>query len=517
MAAWSADPLLRMGFVALAGMVAFAFPQFHGDGLSLRTAYLAEIYILLALGLNVVVGFAGLLDLGYAAFFAIGAYTGAILGSPQLGQYFSHVVINNPLLYIGPAGFHINFFLLIPVAAIIAALFGITFGAPTLRLRGDYLAIVTLGFGEIVPNVIKNLGLGNSIVPGRSIPCPTGSLSSTCGSKVPGLPLDSSGNLENLTNGVNSITGIHSPFTINLGPLDLNFSGLDQRPWYYLGFAVICLSVFLVYRLRGSRLGRSWIAMREDEIAAAHAGIHITGTRLTAFAIGASFSGFGGLLWGAQLGSVSYDLFLFSVSVTILVMVILGGIGSIPGVIMGGVVIAYLSQTWLDDLSLWINSQGAHLHRDTWPVGGHVNISSTVIAAIVAAILIAGVAYGLWRGAPRAQGSGERRDVRSTRMRLATLYRSPRGRWFGAVALLCILLGVWNARVHLGSLASWLGGLPLFLRPADDFRHHSGEYHASPPAGAVALEQAGPRAASRDGPRGRGRNEELWTVATGEI
>jgi branched-chain amino acid transport system permease protein len=280
-----------------------------------------------------VVGFAGLLDLGYAAFFAIGAYTAALMASSHFavsGQGFHSI-----LLSFGPDGIHVNFFLLIPLAALVAATFGILFGAPTLRLRGDYLAIVTLGFGEIVPKVVENLGDGNSL----------------------GLP--------NITNGVNSITGVDSPPNINLGPIHWTFQTNDPRPWYYLGLIIVVISVIIIYRLRDSRLGRSWVAIREDEIAAAHAGINITGTRLTAFALGAAFSGFGGLLEASRLGSVSYDQFLFTVSVTILTMVILGGIGSIPGVIVGGIVIAYMTQTWMTTVAGWIHSLGDVVHG--WP------------------------------------------------------------------------------------------------------------------------------------------------------
>src|SRR5579884_388674 len=269
---WRDNPWVRRAVVALVVLLAFLYPILDHSDPRVDTAYVAEVFILLALGLNIVVGFAGLLDLGYAAFFAIGAYTTALLAS-------THFAIGNQthtslLLSYGPNGVHVNFFLLIPIAALAAALCGILFGAPTLRLRGDYLAIVTLGFGEIVPKVIENLGPGNSV----------------------GLP--------NITNGVNDITGIDSPPNINLGPIHWTFQTNDPRPWYYLGLIIVVISVIIIYRLRSSRLGRSWVAIREDEIAAAHAGINITGTRLTAFALGAAFSGFGGLLEASRLGTV---------------------------------------------------------------------------------------------------------------------------------------------------------------------------------------------------------------------
>lgn len=332
---WDTNPWPRRVGVAVAVVLAFLYPVMSG-AVGTDNATFAEVYVLLALGLNIVVGFAGLLDLGYAAFFAIGAYTAALLASSHFGV--GSTVHSNLLFSYGPNGIHVNFFILIPLAAVVAATFGILFGAPTLRLRGDYLAIVTLGFGEIVPKVIENLGEGNSL----------------------GLP--------NITNGVNSITGIDSPPTINAGPIQANFQTNDPRPWYYLGLIIIIISIIIIYRMRDSRLGRSWVAIREDEIAAAHSGISIVGTRLTAFALGAAFSGFGGLLEGSRLGSVSYDQFLFTVSVTILTMVILGGIGSIPGMIVGGIVIAYMTQTWMNTLAGWINSFGTTLHSGPGPI-----------------------------------------------------------------------------------------------------------------------------------------------------
>jgi branched-chain amino acid transport system permease protein len=334
---WSANVWVRRGFMLLVLVLALLYPVARSNNISLDTANLAEVYVLLALGLNIVVGFAGLLDLGYAAFFAIGAYTAALLASSHFGV--NHQIMNNALLSIGPGGIHLNYLTLIPVAGIVAALFGVMFGAPTLRLRGDYLAIVTLGFGEIVPKVIENLGPNNGT----------------------GLP--------NLTNGVNSITGIDSPPDINIGALHVSFSSNDQRPWYYLGLAIIIISIVIITRLRDSRLGRSWVAIREDEVAAAHAGINITGTRLTAFALGATFSGFAGLLEATRVTSVNYTQFLFTVSVSILVMVILGGIGSIPGVIIGGIVVAYLSESWLASIGAAINQFGATLHHAGGPIG----------------------------------------------------------------------------------------------------------------------------------------------------
>jgi branched-chain amino acid transport system permease protein len=240
------------------------------------------IFTLLALGLNIVVGFAGLLDLGYAAFFAIGGYTVAFLTAPQ-----------SPFV---AAGYVVDFWIALPIAFVVAAVFGVILGAPTLRLRGDYLAIVTLAFGEIVPQAIRNL--------------------------------------ETITNGTKGMNPIGRP---TFGNVELLAS--DQVPWYYLILAVSVVSIFVIVRLRDSRLGRAWVAMREDEIAAASMGINLVQTKLLAFALGASFSGFGGALYASMLQYIGPDQFDFSISIILLAMVIMGGIGNIWGVIFGGIVL----------------------------------------------------------------------------------------------------------------------------------------------------------------------------------
>ena len=253
------------------------------------------LFIVLALGLNVVVGFAGLLDLGYAAFFAIGAYTMAFLTST-----------------VSPIGFvregnHVNFFLAMFISAAVAAVFGVLLGAPTLRLRGDYLAIVTLGFGEIVPLVIKN------------------------------TPEITKG-----TQGMNPIGYPEIP--------GLQFA-VDPIPWYYLIVVVLMLSVLITGRLRTSRVGRAWAAMREDEVAAASMGINLVTTKLFAFALGASFSGFAGSIWASYLQVIAPEQFDFSVSIFVLCMIILGGLGNIGGVIAGGLMLGFVDRILFD----WIN------------------------------------------------------------------------------------------------------------------------------------------------------------------
>jgi branched-chain amino acid transport system permease protein len=372
-------PELRIGLLAVVLIAVFLYPFAESSNQRLDAAVEAEVFVLLALGLNIVVGYAGLLDLGYAAFFAIGAYSFAFLGSAHFtitGHSFS-----SPIFSFGPNGIHVDFFLMIPIAALAAASFGVLFGAPTLRLRGDYLAIVTLGFGEIVPKVIQNLGPGNSL----------------------GLP--------DITGGVNSIPGIDSPPDINFLGVHWTFGGNDSHPWYYLGVLIVIASVIIIMSLRNSRLGRAWAAIREDEVAAAHMGINITRTRLMAFGLGAAFSGFGGLLEASRLHGVDYSQFGFNISITILVMVILGGLGSIPGVIVGAALLSYLNLLWLADVSGWVNSFGGLLQGGPGPIGAvgswlhQVNLSnaSQLIFGVILVSIMLLRPQGIWPSRTRAR------------------------------------------------------------------------------------------------------------------
>lgn len=277
------------------------------------------VWILLAIGLNVVVGFAGLLDLGYAAFFAIGAYTAGMFASGQLGASPIHHEL------------HLPFWLLLFLAMFFAASFGAILGAPTLRLRGDYLAIVTLGFGEIVPRIFRNLGFGN----------PFG----------------------NWTSGVNGISALDQPslplwvtgpwagtdFQI-VRPFSFSF---DPTAYYVLMVILIIACVILVNNLYRSRLGRAWMAVREDEVAAAAMGVNTVTTKLLAFAIGAAFSGFAGCFYGTKLSLVSSENFTFVVSVTVLMMVVVGGMGNISGVIVGALSIYYVLYNLLGAIPNW--------------------------------------------------------------------------------------------------------------------------------------------------------------------
>ena len=269
----------------------------------------AGVYVLLAIGLNVVVGFAGLLDLGYAAFFAIGAYTYAFLASDHLFV----TPLQTPV--------HLPFWIVLFIALFVAAGFGVILGAPTLRLRGDYLAIVTLGFGEIVPRVFKNAAVWTSGV-----------------------------------NGISALDKPVLPFWVS-GPWVGDPLGFvqDLKIVAPLGFYVIMVilvgvSVVLVNNLRRSRVGRAYMAVREDEVAAAAMGVNTVRVKLLAFAIGAAFSGFAGAFYGAKLSLVSPENFGFSVSITILVMVVLGGMGNIPGVIVGSLLIYFVTFIFLPAL-----------------------------------------------------------------------------------------------------------------------------------------------------------------------
>ena len=263
----------------------------------------AGYWVLLAIGLNVVVGFAGLLDLGYAAFFAIGAYTYALLASPQLASSPSHHAV------------HISFWILIFVSLMMAALFGAILGFPTLRLRGDYLAIVTLGFGEIVPQLFYNFDQW------------TGGINAVGLIDQPLLPAWVQGPWSG-----DGDFKIVSPFNFNTDPV----------AYYVLICFLVAIAVVLVTNLYNSRLGRAWMAIREDEVAAAAMGINTVTTKLLAFGIGASFSGFAGAYYAADVALVSPDNFLFIVSITVLVMVVLGGMGNVSGVIIGALLMYYL-------------------------------------------------------------------------------------------------------------------------------------------------------------------------------
>ncbi|MFP6558255.1 ABC transporter ATP-binding protein [Paraburkholderia sp. B3] len=274
-----------------------------GGNYWVRVLDFAMLYVMLALGLNVVVGFAGLLDLGYIAFYAVGAYTAALLTSPHLTTQFEWIA------NLFPGGLHTPYWIVIPVAMAFAAGAGVLLGAPTLRLRGDYLAIVTLGFGEIVRIFMNNLD--------RPV---------------------------NITNGPQGITGV-APLEVagfNLAQPHTIFGFTFTSVYMYYYVFVICalLVIWVCTRLQHSRIGRAWAAIREDEIAAKAMGINTRNVKLLAFAMGASFGGLSGAMFGSFQGFVSPESFTFWESVVVLACVVLGGMGHIPGVILGAVLLA---------------------------------------------------------------------------------------------------------------------------------------------------------------------------------
>lgn len=272
-----------------------------------RIADMALLYVLLALGLNIVVGYAGLLDLGYVAFFAIGAYMFGLMSSPHLSNTF-------PLIAsIFDHGLHTPLWLVLPLSAALAGFFGIVLGAPTLRLRGDYLAIVTLGFGEIIRVFLNNL--------------------------------DHPFNITNGPKGLSQIDSLHL-FGHDLGrTLSIgNFSLASVSLYYYLFLALVLLSILVCNRLEHSRVGRAWMAIREDEIAAKAMGINTRNLKLLAFGMGATFGGVSGTLFAAFQGFISPESFSLMESVMIVAMVVLGGVGHLPGVILGAVLLSALPE-----------------------------------------------------------------------------------------------------------------------------------------------------------------------------
>jgi branched-chain amino acid transport system permease protein len=290
----------------------------------------ALIFVTLALGLNIVVGYAGLLDLGYAAFFAIGAYTTGLLSSTG-----SVIYINTHLI--------IPFWLVIPIAAVMAAIAGFLLGAPTLPLRGDYLAIVTLGFGEIILVAVRNL---THITVSEPLTCwiiPAVQKLFGATSTVACLVI---ANQFNLTAGEKGINPVDRPVLPFIG----QFTSQAIIPWYFLIIAIILFTIFFVNRLHGSRLGRAWMAIREDELAAAQMGIDPVRTKLLAFAMGATFSGFAGVFYASYISGIFPEAFDFSTSILILCCVILGGIGNVYGVLVGGLVLLTADRLFLPAL-----------------------------------------------------------------------------------------------------------------------------------------------------------------------
>ena len=329
----------RLGILLLTA-AALLFPLVNGNDADIDSAANALAFAALALGLNIVVGFAGLLDLGYAAFFAIGAYAYGVASSwqvqPQWSGFWEPLQWLDLVSRFHTAGgdfvhFQVSFWLMLPVAAATAAFFGVLFGAPTLRLKGDYLAIVTLGFGEIVPIVARNT--------------------------------------PSVTNGAMGLNGVAAP---QLFGYDF---GVNATPYYYVGLALVAFLILTSERLKDSRIGRAWMAIREDEIAASAMGVDRVRFKLLAFAIGAAFAGATGTFYVAKLQTATPEMFMFPVSVMVLVMIVFGGIGSVWGVVVGALLLQILQSWFLQDLSQWLHALGRLVNIE-WLQ--HVELASSI-------------------------------------------------------------------------------------------------------------------------------------------
>jgi branched-chain amino acid transport system permease protein len=295
---------------------------------SVSTGVIMLVFMMMAVGLNIVVGYAGLLDLGYVAFYAVGAYTAGWLASGQFQQVKVHVFSSG--VAEGLRGIHINMWIVLVIAGCITAIAGILIGLPTLRLRGDYLAIVTLGFGEIIPQFVRNA--------------------------------DNLGGF-NLTAGTFGINPIDSPgFGVALNeslglPVSFQQSFDKINLFYWSALVLLLITVFCSLRLRDSRLGRAWIAIREDETAAAAMGVPLMRTKTLAYALGAFFGGVAGAFYASFKGGAFPSEFFFNISVFLLCMVILGGMGSVWGAVVAGAILTYLNQEGLSNIGSWLNNE----------------------------------------------------------------------------------------------------------------------------------------------------------------
>jgi branched-chain amino acid transport system permease protein len=301
---------LAVVLILAGGLLPLFFSQTSGF---INAQILALAYVVFALGLNVVVGFAGLLDLGYVAFYAIGSYCVGWFGSGFFFKANAHIGVNK--LVGSLPGIHLNFLLVILAAVLVTAVAGILIGLPTLRLRGDYIAIVTLAFGEIVRVVAIN---GTDI-------------------KIVGMPL---------TAGKIGISGVDAPYFPGIG----TFNQLQLRPWYWTIFALVLISLFVNLRVRDSRLGRAWVALREDEVAAVSMGIPLVRTKLLAYAMGAALGGVAGVFLGSYSTVINADQFNFGFSIFILAMIIVGGLGSIWGAVLGALLLSNINYYLIPDV-----------------------------------------------------------------------------------------------------------------------------------------------------------------------
>ena len=361
----SRSPLAQGMLLALAAAALLLAP-FLVDALLgrawVRVLDLVMLYTMLALGLNIVVGFAGLLDLGYIAFFAVGAYLYALCASPHFGLY-------------------LPFWLLLPAAALVAGLFGMLLGAPTLKLRGDYLAVVTLGFGEIIRIFLNNMN----------------------------APF-------NLTNGPQGITMIRPIEVAGVSMAKMHAIGPLSIPslynYYYLFLALTLLVVFVSARLQHSRVGRAWVAIREDEAAARASGVNTRNLKLLAFAMGASFGGVAGSLYASFQGFVSPESFGLMESIMVLCMVVLGGMGHIRGVVLGAALLVTLPEA--------LRYIGP-LQRSLF---GQVHIEPSDLRLLLFGVAL--VVVMRWRPAGLWPAAIQRREFAASRAAAGSARRSPR-------------------------------------------------------------------------------------------
>jgi branched-chain amino acid transport system permease protein len=302
---------LAVVLIAFGIVLPFFFTQASGF---MNATIIALAFAVMSLGLNIVVGFAGLLDLGYVAFYALGAYSLGWFGSDFF--YKAHVHIGVSKVASTLPGIHLNFLLILICAAAICGVAGVLIGLPTLRLRGDYIAIVTLAFGEIIGVLAVN---GQSVHLGGGMTLTAGNL---------------------------GISAVDSPYFPGIGGFNL----LQLRPWYWLIFGIMLVVLFINLRLRDSRLGRAWVALREDEVAAVSMGIPLVRTKLLAYAIGAMFGGVSGAFLGTYYTEVNAGQFQFGFSIFVLAMVIIGGLGSIWGALLGGLLLGYINNWLIPDV-----------------------------------------------------------------------------------------------------------------------------------------------------------------------
>jgi branched-chain amino acid transport system permease protein len=317
-------------FIVIAALLPFGF---SAGGAFIDDCVLALAYTVMALGLNIIVGFAGLLDLGYVAFFAIGAYTIGWLGS----GFFAfvnhskgvHILVGGQAALL--PGIHVNFVLVLVAAVLLTTIAGMLIGLPTLRLRGDYIAIVTLAFGEIIGRIAVN-GDGIKLA---QVPIVGGAFKHAFGAG------------QTFTAGRQGITPV-DPIKV---PFFTQFNPLNLRPWYWVALVLVCIVLFVNFRLRDSRLGRAWVALREDEVAAVAMGVPSVKTKLLAYGTGAAFGGISGAFLGSYNNTVNADEFQFYFSILILGMVILGGLGSIWGTMLGAITLTFINFWFIPDVA----------------------------------------------------------------------------------------------------------------------------------------------------------------------